>query len=1323
MKQIPRVVSVLSVCILSILAYSPIAHTSAAENKPLASFSGVGRPFMDAQSARPLPVEYSGDFDAAAALRSGAKPTALTSADFDADGAPDLVAGYRTASGGVVTITRGNPDAFAPKDPRVYARALKGEMPPEFLKTTVAVSVPESPDFLATADFDGDGQMDLLVAKRGGGMYILSGDGRGNLAAARRIDLPGDVTALAVNGAGHVAVGIQSGSNLELLIFDPRSKGGLLAPVASHSLSASADSIAWGRLSYNTTDLAVATGNRLAIYYDVLKSGDKSDIIELGFHARAIAVDQFVWNRDGRLQIAALADEGSIHIFQHGSLDTRPVTKAEIPGRRAQMRAMAKRTDLDPTALGAWSEASKIAGATSSTEGVAPHALLQTSRLVPAAGASLMVLDAAQKHVGVVNTTAASQALAISGSPVAAHTLPAMFTGRRSIAVLTTSQVAPVTLTSGPDPTFNVTTTADIDPGNICGGTSTTVPSPLSLREAVCLANNSGAVTSTINVPAGTYSLTSLDTGELQIGVTPGSSISVVGVGASTTIIQQTDGHDRVFEQDAPFNGGVVVSISGVTIQNGDCTSGTDCGYGGGGMLGLGQTGDNLTLTNVTFNNNVTGATDDGGALGAEGSGNLTITGCIFSNNTATSAIGGGIDWNVNASSSNLSVTGSTFSSNKSTVELQGGGMYLTPVTGNTATISNSTFTGNTVTTGKGGAIYSEDSGVTVSKSRIVGNTAGAGSGVYVGGSGSATITNNWWGCNAGPGNAGCDTVGTDSGTANPSPNLVLSISASLTQLQPAQTSTLTADLTHNSSTTGGFSVPDGTSATFSGTLGTVNPTGTTTTSGQATSTFTAGSTAGSGQGSVTVDNQTVNVPITIVTPPSITSANSTTFTVGSAGSFTVTATGSPAPTFSETGVLPSGVTLSTAGLLSGTPAAGTGGTYPITITASNGVSPNATQPFTLTVNQPPAITSANATTFGEGSAGSFTVTATGFPAATFSETGALPSGVTLSTSGSLSGTPAIGTAGNYPITITASNGVSPNATQGFTLTVSTGAAVMISPTPGTILTGTTQTFTWTTGTGVQYYCLYVGTTPLAHDIYDTGEVKATTSATVTGIPAGGATLYVTLFSYFSGSSTPKEYFAYTYTESGAPAPAVMTSPTNGSTLTGDSQLFTWSSGAGVTKYLLYIGTAPATHDVYDATIPEYTLSANVTGIPTGGGTLYVSLYSMINGVWQTPQTTTYIESGTAVPATISSPTAGSTLGGSTQLFTWNPGSGVTQYLLYVGTAPLAHDVYNSGVLNNATTSANVTGIPTGGAKVYVTLWSYINGHYQPVQSSYTEAP
>ena len=88
---------------------------------------------------------------------------------------------------------------------------------------------------------------------------------------------------------------------------------------------------------------------------------------------------------------------------------------------------------------------------------------------------------------------------------------------------------------------------------------------------------------------------------------------------------------------------------------------------------------------------------------------------------------------------------------------------------------------------------------------------------------------------------------------------------------------------------------------------------------------------------------------------PSITSANSTGFTTGSAGSFTITTTGSPTAAISESGALPSGVTLvdnhDGTATLAGTPAAGTAGTYRLTIKASNGTAPDASQTFTLTVS------------------------------------------------------------------------------------------------------------------------------------------------------------------------------------------------------------------------------------------------------------------------------------------------------------------------------------------------------------------------------------
>ena len=108
-----------------------------------------------------------------------------------------------------------------------------------------------------------------------------------------------------------------------------------------------------------------------------------------------------------------------------------------------------------------------------------------------------------------------------------------------------------------------------------------------------------------------------------------------------------------------------------------------------------------------------------------------------------------------------------------------------------------------------------------------------------------------------------------------------------------------------------------------------------------------------------TTDNRVLrgNLYQDVSLSPAIVSANSAAFGVNLPGTFTVIATGNPAPTLTETGALPSGVTFnSQTGVLSGTPATGTGGTttqsYPITFTATNNVGSTAVQNFTLTVAQ-----------------------------------------------------------------------------------------------------------------------------------------------------------------------------------------------------------------------------------------------------------------------------------------------------------------------------------------------------------------------------------
>jgi hypothetical protein len=228
-----------------------------------------------------------------------------------------------------------------------------------------------------------------------------------------------------------------------------------------------------------------------------------------------------------------------------------------------------------------------------------------------------------------------------------------------------------------------------------------------------------------------------------------------------------------------------------------------------------------------------------------------------------------------------------------------------------------------------------------------------------------------------------------------------------------------------------------------------------------------AGALSGSGLPDlVTADTgaDTVSVLRNITQAPAITSAASTTFMVGHNGAYSITSTGAPTSALSETGTLPSGLTFHDNGdgtaTLSGTPAVGSGGLYHLILRAHNGVSPDATQAFTLTVDQAPAVTSAASTTFMVGHNGAYSITSTGTPTSALSETGTLPSGVAFHDNGNgtatLSGTPAARTAGVYHLTTVARNTVVMSGpvinapTAGTAARVRTAAPVGTAPRAGT---------------------------------------------------------------------------------------------------------------------------------------------------------------------------------------------------------------------------------------------------------------------------------
>ncbi len=173
---------------------------------------------------------------------------------------------------------------------------------------------------------------------------------------------------------------------------------------------------------------------------------------------------------------------------------------------------------------------------------------------------------------------------------------------------------------------------------------------------------------------------------------------------------------------------------------------------------------------------------------------------------------------------------------------------------------------------------------------------------------------------------------------------------------------------------------------------------------------------------------------------PTFTSGASDTVLAGAAFTYTISASGTPAPTISESGALPSGVTFTNNGngtaTLAGTSSVAAG-TYSFTLTASNSAGSPDTQVFLLNVDTTPVFTSSSSTSWSSKNA-TFTVSATSTPTPSLAVLSTLPIGVSFIDNGNGTGTlknSNSSTPGVYSITFQANNGPF-NATQSFTLTI-----------------------------------------------------------------------------------------------------------------------------------------------------------------------------------------------------------------------------------------------------------------------------------------------
>jgi len=276
--------------------------------------------------------------------------------------------------------------------------------------------------------------------------------------------------------------------------------------------------------------------------------------------------------------------------------------------------------------------------------------------------------------------------------------------------------------------------------------------------------------------------------------------------------------------------------------------------------------------------------------------------------------------------------------------------------------------------------------------------------------------------------------------------------------------------------------------------------------------------------------------------------------------------------------------------------------------------------------------------------------------------------------------------------------------------------AAISSPTNGTTLAGTSQTFTWA-NSGASAYWIMVGSTVGGGGYYNSGQLGAgVTSANVTGLPTKGVAVHVRLYEMVNGAwvTTDTSYIASSVSV------ATIQNLTDGGTIPGNTPTLTWNN-VGADAYYLMLGSYVGGSDLYSSgSLSSATTSIVASSLPSDARVIYARLYTWGNGSWQISDTSYHV----ALAAAINSHTNGQTLAGTAVTFSWPASAGAGGYYLDAGSTFNGHgDYFKSGLISSATNSVNVTGLPTGSVPVYVRLYTWIGNAWQLSDTLYTSAP
>lgn len=460
-------------------------------------------------------------------------------------------------------------------------------------------------------------------------------------------------------------VGVENGSGASLLVFENEGRGVFSSP-ANYRISSSAISLELGKLDDDMfSDAVLLTGDgAVAVLHgrearfgkeSAKTAASRMEKINLPFAPQALALGDFVWDRAGKTELALLAEDGTIQIVRRGTADERPFSVQEAQANRLQAVAGISRGDVfklkrwQPETSENWTIAdSANVAAPAVQRNITAAPILMKANLSGQNTDDILFLDAETREIKILSTQEiekqngevalfagerSTYSLEAANAPVAMLSMKLNIFARPGLVILQDGKTEPTFVPAAPTATFTVTKTADTNDG-ACNA-------DCSLREAITAAN-ADAGADTINIPAGAYTLTLANSGDVGTNNNDDNNatgdldingdLTLVGTaGQATTFIQggtsNANGIDKVFASN-PFCTSVVnTSFTGLTVRYGRNTQPN-------GSADFSFTGGGLDWCNPGAN------------------GTLTVTNSTFDNNSATTGPGGGIDLDTSSTTS-----------------------------------------------------------------------------------------------------------------------------------------------------------------------------------------------------------------------------------------------------------------------------------------------------------------------------------------------------------------------------------------------------------------------------------------------------------------------------------------------------------------------------------------------------------------------------------------------------------------------------------------------------------------------------------------------